>query len=124
MSLAIAIVQVLLGLGFTINGSMKLIGRGPSPGHFVHFGYPRWFLTFTGGVELLVGLGMLLGFWLPVLVPLAALLLIATMIGALYTHRVRGKDPLSALLPPTVVLVLALFMAAMSWPTLMHLLAL
>ncbi len=120
MSLAIAIVQALLGLGFTVNGSMKLIGRGPSPGHFVHFGYPRWFLTFTGGVELLTGLGMLLGFWLPVLVPLAALLLIATMIGALYTHRVRGKDPVQMLLPAAVVLVLAVIMVATHWSILFH----
>lgn len=64
MQIALAILQGLIGVAFTPNGIMKLLGVGPSIQHFKEFRYPRWFLSFTGAVEVLAGIGLLVGFWI------------------------------------------------------------
>ncbi len=116
------IVQVLLGLFFTPEGVIKWTHIGPSTARFVHFRYPNWFRYVTGIVELLVGIGLLVGLWLPSLVAPAALLLIVEMLVAIYSHLVRGKDRLSDLLPALVFLVLAVVVLATHWSNLIGLL--
>ncbi|GLV58766.1 hypothetical protein KDH_55960 [Dictyobacter sp. S3.2.2.5] len=101
------IAQVILGLFFAPEGVIKWTHIGPSTARFEHFRYPHWFRYLTGVCEFLAGIGLLIGIWFPLLAVLAALLLCIIMLGALYSHRVRGKDPLSDLLPATVFLVLA-----------------
>ncbi|GHO87868.1 DoxX family protein [Dictyobacter formicarum] len=101
------IAQIILGLFFTPEGVIKWTHIGPSAARFEHFRYPRWFRYLTGVCELLAGIGLLIGLWFPLLAVLATLLLCIVMIGALYSHAIRGKDPLSDLLPATVFLILA-----------------
>lgn len=109
------IVQLLLGVFFTPEGVIKWTRIGPSTARFIHFRYPRWFKYFTGVWELLVGIGMLVGLWVPLVAVLAALLLSVEMLVAIYSHLVRGKDALSELLPALVFLVLALGVLAVHW---------
>ncbi|GHO62636.1 hypothetical protein KSC_015280 [Ktedonobacter sp. SOSP1-52] len=77
---------------------------------------------FTGVCEFLAGIGLLVGIWFPLLATLAALLLIAIMLGALFSHTVRGKDPISELLPAAVFLILALIVLGAHWENLVTLL--
>jgi uncharacterized membrane protein YphA (DoxX/SURF4 family) len=74
---------------------------------FDHFKYPRWFMYFTGAVEVVGALGVLVGVFVPVLAVLGGLLLAATMVGAVFTH-IRAKDPVSMMIPPGILLVLSI----------------
>ena len=87
-------VQILLGLFFTPEGVIKWTHIGPSTVRFTHFHYPQWFRYVTGVVEVLVGIGLLVGLWFPGIAALAALVLIVEMVIAMYSHLVRGKDSL------------------------------
>lgn len=106
MGILTVILQILLGLAFLGAGGSKLAGSQQMVEMFEHFRYPRWFMYFTGVVEVTGALGVLIGIFVPILALLGGLLLIATMIGALITH-VRVKDPASRMAPPAVLLVLA-----------------
>ncbi len=111
------ILQILLGIFFTPEGVIKWTRIGPSTARFEHFRYPRWFKYLTGVCELLIGLGLLVGLWFPLLATLAAALLSIEMLVAIYSHLVRGKDKLSEILPAVVFLVLALVILALPQET-------
>lgn len=107
MGVLTIILQVILGLVFLGAGSSKLAGTQQMVGMFEHFKYPRWFMYFTGAVEVTGALGVLAGLFVPMLALLGGLLLAATMIGAIFTH-IRVKDPVSMMAPPAILLVLAI----------------
>ena len=107
MGVLTVILQVALGLAFLGAGGSKLAGARQMKDDFDRFGYPRWFMRFTGVVETTGALGVLVGVFAPVLAVLGGLLLAATMVGALFTH-VRVKDPGSKMAPPATLLVLAI----------------
>jgi uncharacterized membrane protein YphA (DoxX/SURF4 family) len=109
MVIAAMIVQIMLGVFFIPEGIVKWTRIGPSTARFAHFRYPRWFKYVTGVWEMLVGIGLLIGLWVPFLAALAALLLGVEMLVAIYSHLVRGKDALSEILPAVVFLLLASF---------------
>ena len=139
------LVQLLLGVFFTPEGVIKWTHIGPSTARFLHFHYPTWFRYLTGVVEVLIGLGLLVGFWFGGLAALAALLLVIEMVMALArgqqqkllvlaalllviemvmaiaSHLVRGHDPLPEAVPATVILLLALVVLALHWANLMAL---
>lgn len=102
--------QVALGLGFVALGAAKVTGVARFALGFARFGYPRWFLTVTGAVELLGGLGLLAAFVWPDLVAPAAALLAATMVGAAVTH-LRARDAAAQVAPPLVLLGLVALVA-------------
>ena len=106
MGVIAIVLQVILGLAFLGAGGSKLAGTQQMVEMFDHFKYPRWFMYFTGVVEIFGALGVLLGIFVPVLAVLGALLLAATMVGAVLTH-VRSRDPLSMMIPPGILLVLS-----------------
>lgn len=107
MGILTIILQVVLGLAFLGAGGSKLAGAQQMKEDFDRFGYPRWFMYFTGAVEVTGALGVLVGIFTPVLAVLGGLLLAATMAGALFTH-VRAKDSGSKMAPPAVLLILAI----------------
>ena len=107
MGILIIVLQVVLGLAFLGAGASKLGGAQQMLDDFDRFKYPRWFMYFTGGLEVASALGVLAGIFVPVLAVLGGLLLAATMVGAVSTH-VRMKDPASRIVPPLVLLVLAI----------------
>jgi putative oxidoreductase len=120
MSIPIIVVQVALGLLFVSIGSMTVAGRKMFVENFRRFGYPQWFRIVTGSLEVLGGLGLLIGIWLPWLAALASAGLTLVMLGAVVTE-VRTREPLQKIILPTVMGTLAIVVAASYWPTFLHL---
>ena len=116
MNVALWIVQALLALLFLFAGGMKLVmpieemlKQAPLP-------LPGWFVRFTGVVEVLGAIGVILPWLLhirPGLTPLAAAGLVIVMIGAV-AYGLAAGDVASALLPLAVGL-LAAFVAYGRW---------
>jgi uncharacterized membrane protein YphA (DoxX/SURF4 family) len=115
METAIWIVQVLLAAIFLVTGTMKLT----QPRLKMAAGPMRWAADVTdtqfrtiGLLEVLGAIGLILPAALgiaPLLVPLAAVGLVLTMIGAIHVHVRHGETDRLAV--PLVVLALALFVA-------------
>ena len=120
MSIPIIIVQVVLGLLFVSIGSMTVAGRKMFVENFRHFGYPQWFRVVIGSLEVLGGLGLLIGIWLPWLAALASAGLTLVMLGAILTH-VRIREPLQKIVLPIVMGALAIVVAVSYSPMLLHL---
>jgi putative oxidoreductase len=120
MSILIIIVQVVLGLLFVLIGSMTVAGRKMFVENFRRFGYPQWFRVVTGSLEVLGGLGLLIGIWLPWLAALASAGLALVMLGAVSTH-LRIREPLQKIALPIVMGALAVVVAVSYWPMLLHL---
>lgn len=81
---------------------------------FQRYGYSQGFRIFTGLVEILGAVAMILSIWITQLAVLAGMLLAVTMIGALYTH-IRIKDPGTSVVMPLILLVLSLIVVTMNW---------
>jgi uncharacterized membrane protein YphA (DoxX/SURF4 family) len=120
MSIPIIIIQVVLGLLFVGIGSMTIAGRKMFVENFRRFGYPQWFRIVTGSLEVLGGIGLLIGIWLPWLAALASAGLILVMLGAVVTE-VRTREPLQKIVLPIVLGALAIVVAISYWPTFLHL---
>ena len=122
MSILIIVVQVVLGLLFLLIGSMTVAGLKMFVENFRHFGYPQWFRIVTGSLEVLGGIGLLIGIWLPWLAALASAGLTQVMLGAVVTE-VRTREPMQKIALPLVMGALAIVVAVNYWPTLLHLVA-
>jgi hypothetical protein len=107
--------QGLLGLIYAATGAAKLAGAEQMKTDFRRFGYSPAFRIFTGLLEV-TGAGMLVAgiFW-PALAGWGGLLILAVMIGAVITH-LRVNDPVSKMLPPFVLGLLALGVALVHGP--------
>jgi uncharacterized membrane protein YphA (DoxX/SURF4 family) len=116
MNVALWIAQGLLALLFLFAGGMKLVTPMEEMIKQMPLALPPLFLRFTGVLEILGGLGVILPWLLhiwPVLTPLAAAGLVIVMIGAtLYT--LAAVDVVSALIPLAVGLLCA-FVAYGRW---------
>ena len=119
MPIPIIILQVVLGLLFVAIGSMTAAGRKMFVENFRRFGYPQWFRVVTGTLEVLGGLGLLIGIWLPWLAALASAGLTLVMLGAVSTH-LRTREPLQKIALPVVMGLLAIVVAASYWTMLLH----
>jgi len=119
MSILIIIIQVVLGLLFVGIGSMTIAGRKMFVENFRRFGYPQWFRIVTGSLEVLGGIGLLIGIWLPWLSALASAGLTLVMLGAVFT-QVRTKESWQKIVVPLVVGVLSIVVAVSYWPMLLH----
>ena len=119
MSTLIIVVQIVLGLLFVLIGSMTVAGREMFVENFRRFGYPQWFRVVTGSLEVLGGLGLLLGIWLPWLAALASAGLTLVMLGAVSTH-LRIREPLQKLVLPIVMGTMAIVVAVSYWTMLLH----
>jgi uncharacterized membrane protein YphA (DoxX/SURF4 family) len=114
MTLALWIVQIVLAVGFTLSGFVKvsqpvaqLRARGNWPNHF-----SPPVIRLIGILEILGALGLILPKatgYLPWLTPVAAVGLALTMLGAILTH-IRLHEA-KAVGVPIVLLLLALFIA-------------
>lgn len=113
MNITLWIVAGLLALAFLGAGTMKVVRTREqlaASGLAWTEDFSAGMVKTIGVLEILGALGLILpavtGI-LPVLVPLSALGLALTMIGAIITHRRRRE----AFLPPVVLLALAAFVA-------------
>jgi putative oxidoreductase len=110
MSTLSTILAVVLGVAFLAAGIPKLAGQASVAANFERWGLPPAVRVATGAVEVLAGALLLLGLAVTAVAITGALLVIATMIGALFTHG-RAGDPVSTWVPAAVLLVLALVLA-------------
>lgn len=100
--MAMKLVNALLILIFIASGSAKLASLDFELAAFERWGYPLWFMYFTGAVEVLGGLGLLLNRFRR----LVSLGLVGVMIGAVITHLANAEWPMFAV--ASVILLLAL----------------
>ncbi len=116
MNIALWIVQALLAALFLFAGGMKLVMPIEEMLKQMPLPLPGWFLRFTGVVELLGAIGLILPRLLrirPGLTPLAAAGLTIVMIGAA-AYTLAAGDVASALMPLVVGLLCA-FVAYGRW---------
>ena len=121
METALWIAQVLLAAIFLVTGTTKLT----QPRLKMAAGPMRWAADVTdrqfrtiGLLEVLGAIGLILPAALgiaPLLVPLAAIGLVLTMVGAIHVHVRHGET--NRLAVPIVVLALALFVAVQGFGT-------
>src|SRR6266481_4766377 len=106
---AIWVCVIVLAVVFVLVGASKL--RGPSAirwsERFAQWGFPRPVRPVVGGLEVLAGVGLLI----PKSRRAAAAILIALMVGALFTHLVHAEP--FRLVPPLILGGMALLV--LSW---------
>ncbi len=119
MSILIIIIQVVLGLLFVAIGSMTVAGRKMFVENFRRFGYPQWFRIVTGSLEVLGGIGLLIGIWLPWLAALASTGLTLVMLGAVFT-QVRTRESWQKIVFPLAVWALVVVVAVNYLSTFLH----
>jgi uncharacterized membrane protein YphA (DoxX/SURF4 family) len=116
MNIALWIAQALLAAIFLFAGGMKLVIPIEEMTKQMPIPLPGWFLRFTGVVEVLGAIGVILPWLLrkrPGLTPLAAAGLVIVMIGAT-VYTLAAGDFASAPIP-LVVGILAAFVAYGRW---------
>jgi uncharacterized membrane protein YphA (DoxX/SURF4 family) len=116
MNMALWIVQALLATLFLFAGGIKLVTPMEDMMKQIPLPLPDWFVIFTGVVEVLGALGLVLPWVLrikPGLTPLAAAGLVIVMIGAAVYTWAAG-DVASALIP-LLVGILCAFVAYGRW---------
>jgi uncharacterized membrane protein YphA (DoxX/SURF4 family) len=116
MNIALWIAQALLAAIFLFAGGMKLVISIEEMTKQMPIPLPGWFLRFTGVVEVLGAIGVILPWLLrkrPGLTPLAAAGLVIVMIGAT-VYTLAAGDVASAPIP-LVVGILAAFVAYGRW---------
>jgi uncharacterized membrane protein YphA (DoxX/SURF4 family) len=111
METVAVILVVVLAVAFLAAGATKLAGQQTMIDNFDHFGYPQWFRLVTGAIEVAISAILLASLAVEALAVIGAVLVIGVMIGAQITHA-KVKDPIKARIPPAVLLVLAVVLAA------------
>jgi putative oxidoreductase len=108
MKWTVRILQGLLAVGFLMSGGMKLSGSPDQIKAFTEgYGYAEWFMYIVGTVEVLMAVGLIIGFWMPRMAISAAGILAIIMAGAVATHLKAGQGMGIAMMP-LVLLILAL----------------
>lgn len=100
------VLQALLGLGFLMFGYAKFTSPDMAEG-FKHFGYPSWFRIFTGVVEIIAAILLIIGIWNTTFAAWGSFLVVATMIGAILTH-IKIKDTLKGTMMSIILFILGL----------------
>ena len=116
MNIALWIAQGLLAAIFLFAGGMKLVMPIDEMMKQMPIPLPEWFVLFTGVVEVLGAIGVILPWLLrirPGLTPLAAAGLVIVMIGATAYTLAAGQVASAPI--PLVVGILAAFVAYGRW---------
>ena len=111
------VLQVILGLGFIMFGLMKFASKEMVEG-FKHFGYSAGFRIFTGIVEIAAAVLLIAGIWNGTLAAIGSFLVVATMIGAIFTH-IKIQDKLKGMMMPIILLVLGAIVLALNYSSLL-----
>ncbi len=73
---------------------------------FEYYGLPLWFMYVVGSLKVAAAIGLILGIWMPGLIPYAAGGLIVLMLGAVAMH-IKVHDKLTTYLPALLMLTLS-----------------
>jgi putative oxidoreductase len=106
MSTAANVLAGVLGLLFLVAGGSKVAGMRRQRDGFRQFRYPDWFLMFTGVWEMAGAALLLVGIPFHGVGLAGAALIVAAMLGAVYTHLVRVPEP-KLVAPPAALLAAA-----------------
>lgn len=106
MSVAAIVSATLLALLFLAVGVPKAAAVPRTAEQADRFGVPRGLYRVVGVLEVLGGVGVVVGLWLPWLGVAAGAGLALLMLGAAVSH-LRAKDPAKALAPAVLTLLLA-----------------
>ncbi|MGF9696520.1 MULTISPECIES: DoxX family protein [Paenibacillus] len=98
------IIQILLALMFLVAGIPKFSSYQHVEG-FKTYGYPQWFRIFTGVVQVITALLLIIGIFSDGLAAVAGALVVATMLGAIFTH-IKMKDRFKNMVLPIMLLLL------------------
>ena len=109
-TLALKGLSLFLGFFFIGSGMSKVLRSAGQVANFERWGYPDWFLPLTGAIEVGGGLLLLVSLFVNRIASIGALLIACVMCGALYTRIVNG-EAISTVIPPVVLLALALIVA-------------
>jgi putative oxidoreductase len=115
MEIFLIILQVVLGVGFTLFGVTKF-GSKQMTEEFKRYGFSSGFRVLTGLLELLGAIGMIAGIWVtdPNLSLYAGALLVIIMMGAVWTHVFKVKDPFMKTVFPIVLMILSAIVVLLS----------
>ena len=106
MSVPVIVLTVLVVLLFLAAGIPKITAAPRTVEQADHLGVPRGLYRLVGVLEVLGAAGVVVGLWLPWLGAAAGVGLVLLMLGAVGSH-LRAKDPLKALAPAVLAVVLA-----------------
>ncbi len=105
------ILSGLLAAGFLLAGVPKLLSAPMVVQEFGLLGYPLWFMTLTGVLEVLGAILVLI----PRTAFAGALLFVCIMLGALYSHLTHGQAAMIG--APLVFLAVSLALAYVRRPS-------
>lgn len=80
---------------------------------FAAYGLPRWFMITIGCLKIALAGGLIAGFWIPGLAPIAGGGIALLMLGAILMHA-KVRDPLTKSLPAAAMFALSLGTALLS----------
>lgn len=103
----LTILNILLAVAFLAAGLPKLIGVEKAVATVTEFGYGAGFARLVGLGETTAAVALLWGLSDPRGTILGCALIIAIMLGALYSHLVRGEDPFAKWAPAASLLLIA-----------------
>ncbi|MGX2962089.1 DoxX family protein (plasmid) [Peribacillus sp. JNUCC 23] len=108
---------MVLGLGFIMFGLMKFGSKQMVEG-FKHYGYSAGFRIFTGALEIVAAVLLIAGIWNGTLAAIGSFLVVATMIGAIFTH-IKIQDKLKDMMMPIILLVLGAIVLVLNYSSLL-----
>lgn len=85
---------------------------------FRRYGYPGGFRIFTGLAEVIAAVFVISGIWNDKLAAWGGLFIVATMVGAIFTH-IKVKDPVNKMMMPIVLLILGLIVLLINFGSLL-----
>lgn len=81
-------------------------GAGNMADEFAVYGLPKWFMYLVGVGKIFIAVLMLVGFWVPMVIYPASILLALLMIGAVAMHA-KVRDPFIRAVPALLMLAMA-----------------
>lgn len=114
MNIVSVLLQCLLIFAFTFSGITKIAGASMQVQVFEHLKLPQWFRVFTGIVQLAGVAGLVIGFWNKEWLPIAAVWIACTMLGAVFFH-LRVRDQLKQFTAPVILMAISIIVALLNF---------
>ncbi|ANE45790.1 hypothetical protein SY83_05175 [Paenibacillus swuensis] len=105
------IVQGLIALAFIMSGFLKLAGDAMQVKSFTEdYNYGLTMMYLVGAVEVLAGIGLIIGYWKPRIAVYSAIVVAIIMAGAVFSILSAGQG-LGLAMVPLIFLLLAILVA-------------
>lgn len=121
MEWAVVVLQILLGLLFSISGLAKISGIKMHVEVFNHLRLPQWFRIVTGIIEFLSAASVLVGIWQTSWAAVGSFSLAIVAVGGVIAH-IRVKDSFKQTFPILLFGIIAVFIGIQYYSELTNLL--